>query len=141
MVPALETFFFCLNFELLSQCGYCVGIKNMNEAFIPIGQCSLVSLRGHPVWPPSSHGSPDCVVLCCILPEDFNKLCSVPLVIPGRPEYPPPPIGPPLQPVPPGFTPGSVIPVPRPPPEYPYLSPSREPPSKNSKASLLFFLH
>lgn len=26
--------------------------------------------------------------------EDFNKLCSVPLVIPGRPDYPPPPLGP-----------------------------------------------
>ncbi|KAM7158532.1 fibrillin-1 [Molossus nigricans] len=60
--------------------------------------------------------------------EDFNKLCSVPMVIPERPVYPPPPHGPlpPVHPVPPGFPPGPPIPVPRPPVDYPY--PSREPP-------------
>lgn len=54
------------------------------------------------------------------------------MVIPGRPEYPPPPAGPhlPVPPVPPGFPPGVTIPG-RPPVEYPYPQPSREPPSKN----------
>ena len=78
----------------------------------------------------------------CIVffPEDFNKLCSVPMVIPERPGYPPPPLGPvpPVQPVPPGFPPGPQIMIPRPPVEYPY--PSREPPSKNSKSHPVTFL-
>ena len=74
-----------------------------------------------------------CVVFCVFFPEDFNKLCSVPIVIPERPGYPSPPLGPipPVHAVPPGFPPGPQITVPRPPVEYPY--PSREPPSKSSK--------
>ncbi|KAL4837391.1 hypothetical protein H8958_022066 [Nasalis larvatus] len=77
-------------------------------------------------WSPGVTVAPE---MCPIrATEDFNKLCSVPMVIPGRPEYPPPPLGPipPVLPVPPGFPPGPQIPVPRPPVEYPY--PSREPP-------------
>lgn len=72
------------------------------------------------------------VVFCCVFPEDYNKLCSVPMVVPERPGYPPPPIGPipPVHPVPPGFPPGPAIPAPQPPVDYPY--PSRRP-SKNSE--------
>ncbi|XP_049754503.1 fibrillin-1 isoform X3 [Elephas maximus indicus] len=76
-------------------------------------------------WSPGAAIAPE---MCPIrATEDFNKLCAVPIVIPGRPEYPLPPIGPipPVHPVPPGF-PGPQISIPRPPVEYPY--PSREPP-------------
>ncbi|XP_054557268.1 fibrillin-1 isoform X2 [Talpa occidentalis] len=77
-------------------------------------------------WSPGVTVAPE---MCPIrATEDFNKLCSVPMVIPERPGYPPPPLGPipPVHPVPPGFPPGPQIPVPRPPVEY--LYPSREPP-------------
>ncbi|XP_053784301.1 fibrillin-1 isoform X2 [Desmodus rotundus] len=77
-------------------------------------------------WSPGISIAPE---MCPIrATEDFNKLCSVPMIIPERPVYPPPPIGPipPVHPVVPGFPPGPPIPVPRPPVEYPY--PSREPP-------------
>eukprot|EP00069_Balaena_mysticetus_P005229 bmy_17796T0 len=77
-------------------------------------------------WSPGVTVAPE---MCPIrATEDFNKLCSVPIVIPERPGYPSPPLGPipPVHAVPPGFPPGPQITVPRPPVEYPY--PSREPP-------------
>ncbi|XP_006831741.1 PREDICTED: fibrillin-1 [Chrysochloris asiatica] len=75
-------------------------------------------------WSPGVAVAPE---MCPIrATEDFNKLCSIPMGVPGRPEYPYAPIGPipPVHPIPPGF-PGPQISIPRPPVEYPY--PSRDP--------------
>lgn len=149
MVHTLASVFWALNY--CSNMVAAVGIRKKNEVsciFFLFFNCSIwfedqfyskISFKSKDDFrEPMIYATAQ--LLCSVFPEDFNKLCSVPMVIPERPGYPPPPLGPvpPVHPVPPGFPPGPPLPAPRPPVEYPY--PSREPPSKNSKVTWLSFL-